>query len=295
MTVGVADIRCHVRMIARTRRICQTRTVRRSLGGIILVVAGAFFALGVGAFWLHHVAFSPDTSTDRVHDVLRDDAIRNQISTVIAGADAGELGMSPIDLREFVDQIAGLRPGAALMAGFVADAHSRVIGDRDDLVSISAAEQVEIVRNERVANMPSIILPVQESGTLAAVNTVTEWTSLISLGLAVVLGLLGLLLRPEPGEVPFAVGSALVATAVSLVVLGYLVPLGVLPAAADEPWANLFPRLANQSRNLTLLIAAASGVAGGLVLYTGTTGRSRRSSASSIPVGGYRAQHRWSR
>lgn len=251
--------------------------------------------MGIGAFWLHHVAFSPDTATGRVHDLLRDDAIRGQIATVIAGADAGELGMSPIELREFVEQIAGLRPGAALMADVVADAHARVIGDRDTLVSISAAEQMEIVRNERVANMPSIILPVQEQGSLSVVNTVTEWTSLIALGLGVVLTLFGLLLRPERGEGSFAAGVGLAATGAALVVFGYLVPLGVLPALADDPWSNLFPRLADQQRNLTLLLAAGC-VAAGLGLMFATNGlRQRRQSSTPLAVGRYREPRGWSR
>ena len=64
------------------------------------------------------------------------------------------------------------------MADFVADAHSRLIGEHPDPVRIDAQHQVQIVRDERVGEMPPITVPVQEAGALSVVDRVAGWVAL---------------------------------------------------------------------------------------------------------------------
>lgn len=261
----------------------------------MLIAAAILFALSAGVWWLHRVAFTPSSDSAVAHSILGDEEIRGQVATIVAGADAPLLGQSPAELREFIEQIARIPDGAALMSGFVADAHSRLIGATDDRVVISAQEQVTIVRNELVGEAAPLTLPVQRVGSMAFLDGWLGWIALGALGLGVLVAIAGTFLRPERGEGTFALGVFFASTAGSLVVFGYLVPLLVLPAFADDPWMGVFARLANHHRNLTLLIALACLVVSALIVFGTSSRRERRQRSTPLNVGRYRDERSWSR
>jgi len=253
-------------------------------------------ALSVGTFWLDRVAFSPSGSTDAAHAILADDDIRDQVTDLVAAVDAPQLGMSPSELGTFLDTIATWRAGAAVMRGFIGDAHARVIGDRDDPVAISAGVQVEMVRHEGVALMPSITLPVEEVGSISAAKTIVGWTWVVSIGLAVGLGLLGLFVRPEAGEFLLALSAGFIATGISLIFFGWLIPATMLGALSTDLWTNVFSRLAADARTVTF-VSAFILIAIGAGISFGTGGlRTRRSSSTPLAASRYRGEQRgWSR
>jgi len=269
--------------------------VRRSPGGLLLIVASVLIALAIGSWWLDRVAFSPGNDDDVTHAILGDTDIRGQVATVVASADAPTLSQSPTQLREFIEQIARIPDGAALMSDFVAGAHARLIGANGDVVTISAEEQVVIVRDERVGEMPPLTLPVQEVGSVAFVDGALGWFALGSLGLGLLLLLVGIVLRPERGEGTFALGVGLASLAGSLLVFGYLVPVAGLPALSDDVWMGVFPQLANHHRNLTLLLAVIALVLAAVVVLGTSSRRQRRQHSTPLNVGRYREDHRWSR
>ncbi len=253
-------------------------------------------AVGVGTLWLDRVAFSPDTDTDAAHAILADDDIRRQVTNLVATVDAPVLGMASSELRTFLDTIATWRAGAEVMRGFVGDAHARLIGDSDEPVTIPAETRVEMVRHEGVALEPPITLPVEEVGSLSFINTVVGWTWVLSLGLAVVVGLLGLFVRPDPGEFVFALGAGLIGTGVSIVFFGWLIPATVLGALSDDLWTNVFPRLAANSRTFTFVSALVLIVIGVALTFGTGSLRPRRASSTPLAATRYRGEARgWSR
>jgi hypothetical protein len=268
--------------------------VRRSLGGILLLVAAGCLALGIGLFSLQRVAFSPEPDTSSAFAILDDEEIRGQIAIAVAQADAPTLGTSSTELREFIEQIAQIEAGAAVMTDFIADAHATVIGDNDGRVEISPAEQVQIVRNERVALNDPVFLPVQRVAPIAWINTVTFWTMAITLGVGVLTLLAGLFLRPERGEASFAFAVGCTAGGVSIAFFGFVIPALVLPALSDDIWMGVFPHLARNSRNLTLGVAIALVVIGAVMFYVSSGRRDRRQFSSPLNVR-YREQPRWGR
>ena len=277
------------------REICQTLKVRRSLGGLLLIVAGVLIALAIGSWWLERVAFSPSTDAGATASILEDPDIRGQVATVVASADAPTLSQSPTQLKEFIEQIALIPDGAALMTEFVRDAHARVIGANSDAVLITAEEQVVIVRDERVGEMPALRVPVQEVSSATFIDTAAGWVSIVGLALGVLLLLIGVVLRPERGEGTFALGVGLATLAGALLVFGYLVPLALLPALSDDTWMGVFPRLASHHRNFTLLLAVVALVLSAVVLFGTSSRRQRRQHSTPLNVGRYREEHRWSR
>jgi hypothetical protein len=261
----------------------------------MLIAAAVLVALSVGMWWLQRVAFSPSNDSSVTHSILGDDDIRGQIATIVAGADAPLLSQSPAQLREFIEEIARIPKGAALMSDFVRDAHGSVIGSFDGRVVITAQEQVNIVRNELVGEAKALTLPVQRVGSMALFDDWLEWVAIGALALGALVGIAGIVLRPERGEGTFALGVFFAATGGSLVIFGYLVPLLLFPAFSNDPWMGVFPRLANHHRNLTLLLAVASFVVAALIVFGTSSRRERRQHSTPLNVGRYRDERSWSR
>lgn len=268
--------------------------MRRSVGGLILLASGAFFALAISFFWLDRVAFTPEVDTDATYAIMGDEDIRLQLASVVAGATASDLGMNPNELRDFVVSITRIRDGATEMRQFTADAHSRLIGDRDEPVDVTPAEQVQITRTERAAILPSIRLPVERVGAVSVIASVTTWIWLITFGLAVLALLLGIVLRPERGELAYAFGIGSALTGALVVVLGYLVPAFVFPSLSDDTWMGVFPQLAKHRLSATLIGALAFVAVGAAsVLLTGGR-RQRRQRSTPLATSRYRDQRSWS-
>lgn len=269
--------------------------MRRSPGGLLLLIAGVFIALAVGSLWLQRVAFTPSTSSAVARAVIADEGIRDQVATIIASADGPVLGFSPERLREYVIEISRIPDGAALMTRFLHDGHAVLIGESDGPVTITAAEQVSIVRDELVGEVDSLTLPVREVGSVAFLNTWLGWFALGCAGLAVITLIAGVLLRPERGEGTFAVGATLAATGISVFVFGFVVPFFVLPAFSDDAWIGIFARLAVHRRNVTILLSILAIGLAAVVVFGTSSRRERRQHSTPLNVARYRDDRSWSR
>lgn len=261
----------------------------------MLIVAAALIAVAAGSFWLQRVAFSPSSDSGVAHSIMGDEEIRGLVSTIVAGATAPTLQQSPAQLREDIEVIARIPAGAALMRQFVGDAHARVIGESDERVVITAEEQVNIVRNEAVGDNDPITLPVQRVGPMAFLDQWIGWFALVTLGLGTLVALFGAFLRPERGEGTFAIGVFFGSLSISLIVLGYLVPLLLLPALSSDAWMGLFSRLANHHRNVTLVLAALALVIAAVIVFGTSSRRERHQRSTPLNLGRYRDDRSWGR
>jgi hypothetical protein len=269
--------------------------VRRSPGGIVLIVGAVLVAVAIGLWWMQRVAFTPTEDADLARLVMADDDIRGQIATIVASADAAVLDQSPTELKEYIEQIATIPDGAALLRRVVDAGHSRLIGESDDFVLVTAQEQVSLVRDERVGEAQPLILPVSRVTVLALANDWLGWVALGTAGLGLLLLLAGTVMRPERGEGLFALGIGLAGTAASLFLFGFLVPLTTFAPLSDDPWMGVFPALADHHRNLTLLLAVVALVGAGLVAFSVGNRRHGRQRSSPLNVARYRDDRSWSR
>jgi hypothetical protein len=267
--------------------------VRRSLGGLILLISAGLFALAVGAFWMERVAFTPEPTTDTAFAILGDEEIRLQVASIIAGADAEALGVSANELRQQISDVAQIRAGATEMRRFTAAAHARIIGENDDTVEITAAEQVQIVRTERAAVLPPVTLPVERVTSLAVVGSLASWVWLVSFAVGAVALLLGLALRPERGEASFAFACGCAGTGASVLLFGYLIPGFVLDSTSDAVWTGALPRLAAMNRTTTLVAALVLVAIGGAVSFLTSGNRQRRQRSTPLAATRFREPQRW--
>lgn len=274
--------------------IRETRRVQRNLSGILFLVAGVMISLAAGAWWLQRTAFTPSDAPGATAAILVDDQIRAEITAVVTAATAGTLEQEPSELATFVDQVIGSRPGANVMVDIVSAAHARAIGEHDDPVRITGAQMVEIVRSQAVGDLPEVTLPVSEVSTLRILGGALGWVAGITAIIGAVAFLLGVIVRPERGDVTRGFAEFCLALATSLVVLGLLVPIFVLPAVNDTTWMAAVPRLAIRRLPLVLGVTVVLVAIGLFVLLKAMNSGRRKQWSTPLAVGRYREDRSWS-
>lgn len=251
-------------------------------------------ALAVSGFLLQRTAFDPGRTADLADVVLQDQAITSTISNVIADATASSLGVTDKQtVRDLVAQIAKTPGGAALFADVLHDSHAHLIGEQPEPVQITAAQMVQIVRDERVGELPPVTLPVPKVTALDMMRKILGFLVPITAVAAIGLAIVGFTAHPERGVLFRSLGFGMLLLAVLVIVLGYLIPRFAVPALNDSAWARVPARLADDS--LPILIAVVLLlVGGGLALLVGSGMLQRRRRWSS-PVSTYRysEERRW--
>ncbi len=270
--------------------------MRRSLSGVLLLLAGVALSLAVGGWWLQRAVFTPSANADQAEAILDDTEIRRELTAIIADASAPTLELSANELAVFIDPIIDSKPGATLMADIVNNAHRRIIGERDEPVSVSGVQLIQIVRDERAVDVPGlpIILPIPKIGTLDLLDSALRWFVPIVAALGALILLLALVTRPDRSELVRALGELGIAIAVCLIVFGYIIPVHLVPAIDDSTWTQASPHLALRSVSVVIgavVVLAAAGVA--LIIASSGTGR-RKQWSTPLSVSRYRDDRSWS-
>lgn len=276
--------------------IRETPGVRRSVAGLLFLVAAFLLALAAAGWWLQRVAFDTSRSADVADVVLEDDEIRGQVASIVAAEAAETLGVPPAELRAAVeDYVRSDDPEMrAVLATIVADSHARVIGERDEPVQITRAQLVQLVRNEGAVAVGPITLPVEEVTALSATRVALGWfipVTAIAGGVAL---LVGLVAHPQRADAVLGIGVFCLVAAVAALGIGYALPVFLAPAISDETWLAIIPAVAHHALPI-IAGAAILLVAVGIVLITaGAAARRRRLWSTPVSVGRYSDQHRWS-
>lgn len=271
--------------------------MRRSFAGLFFGLAFTCACLAISGFLLQRTAFSPDNTADSASVILGDSAVKQELVTVIVDAAAPTLeaqGVPREQIRATVTQVAETNEGAALLADILRDAHAHLIGDSDEPVQITPEQLVQVIRDERAAVLPAVTLPVPRVGILDTAKDIVGWLVPITGIGALVFLVLCFLAHPERTALVRTLGLGLIVLAALIVVFGYVLPKLVPPLLTDSVWANIPPRLADDS--LPLIVGAALVLVGaGLALFIGSArmGRSRRWS-TPVSTYRYREERSWS-
>lgn len=259
-------------------------------------MAAVLLALAAGGWWLQRVAFTPSTSREVAHEVLQNADVRQELATVVGSAAAGAVGI-PADQLATAIQTTSQNPAAAeFLASIVADSHARLIGSGGP-VQITGLQMVEIVRDQRAAEVATITLPVEEVAALDTVRTVLRWLVPIAAVAGIAAAVLGVLTHPERADAFFGIGVFCILAAVLAMLLGYVLPAFAVPAISDNPWIEIVPAAAG-AQLATVAGVSCALAAVGVVLVMASTGFRRRTTSWSSPMrGGGRYggdQRRWS-
>ena len=211
----------------------------------------------------------------------------------MAATSAGQ-PVDPATVRSNVAAVAELPEGQALLAEIIHDAHAHMIGDQQGPVQITGEQMVAIVRDERVAALPPLTLPVPKVTALDIANHSLDWLLPIALIATIAFAFLGFTAHPERSALFRSLALGLLLLALLAAILGYLVPRFVVPALTDSVWARVPARLADDS--LPMLIGLELLLIGGALALFAGTGMMQRRRRWSTPVSTYRynEERRWS-
>jgi hypothetical protein len=260
--------------------------VRRTLAGVIFGVAYICASLAVSGWLLRRVAFDPQHTSDQAAVVLQDGRIKTQITNTIADAVAVKYGLDQATVRQTVTNTANTPQGAALLGQILHDAHAHLIGAQKEPVQITGAQMVLIVRDQVVADMPPVTLPVERVGALDRVRRILGLLIPLTMFAALAGFVIGFVLHPSRAALMRSLAYGMLLLALLIAVLGYMVPRFALPAFSDSIWADVSARLANDS--LPLLIGLTIILGGGGVMLLVGTGLFRRRRRWNAPVSTYR-------
>ncbi|MGA1451921.1 MAG: hypothetical protein ACO36D_08485, partial [Ilumatobacteraceae bacterium] len=161
-------------------------------------------------------------------------------------------------------------------------------------IVIVPSELVRIVRDERAYEAEAATVPVPVIGTLKTFHTAAGWIFRIAGGIGLLTLLAGLITRPYRSEIVRAIAELLMSIGIWMVVLGYAVPVHVVPAIDNNTWTGLAPRLALRVAPTTIGAAIVLVFGGLALLLASLSGGRRRQWSSPIPAMQNRDQHRWS-
>ena len=272
----------------------KTDAVRRTLAGLLFALSYAALCLAVGGWLLQRTVFEPSASRSAARQILADSKVKDEVTKLVANATAEALGQDRMAVEALVATVASHPDGAKFMARFIGDAHAKLIGVRDEPVTIEPSELVLIVRHQAVAGLPAVVVPVERVGVLNVTRQILTWAVPLAAIAFVVLFLLGLTTHPERPALLRSLGFGLLVLAVVVVALGYLLPRYVVPLLTDSPWGRVPAVLADDWRNLVIGIVIVLLGAGGLLLSSAALMQRRRRWSTPINTYRYSEQRHWS-
>ena len=257
---------------------------------MLFLVAGVALAISAGGWWMQRIVFTPNDHRDTAAAILSEPEIRQEINGIVATATSPVIGRPLPELSPWLEtEILSTTAGAAMMAPITREIHDRIIGNRDLLqIQITGDQMVEIVRDQRAAEVQPVILPVPVIGTLKTTRTLTGWMIPITAAIGLIAMLLGILTRPERRDTLRGLGEFCLAMGVSMLVFGYLVPVQFLPAIDNGTWTQAIPQLAMRTIAVVLGAAVVFGLAGGALILASTSGGKRRQWSTPLSVTRYR-------
>lgn len=256
---------------------------------MFFLVAAVAISIAAGAWWMQRIVFTPDATRATAAAVLAEPDIRLDINSLVSAQTSLVLDRPITEISTLVEtQVLSTRAGALMMAPIIEQLHERIIGERDDPVEITGVQMVEIVRDQRAADAPTVTMPVDPIGTLVTMRTVLRWLMLIGAGLALVMFLLGVITRPERRDVLRGLGELALGLAGAMLVFGYFLPVHMMTAIDNQTWTHAVPRLAMRTLPVVLGSIVVFALGGAALILASTRGGQRRQWSTPLSVARYR-------
>ena len=211
---------------------------------IVGLVVGAVTLTG---WWVRRTAFVTTRTERLAGTILEDPILRDDLARRISDEVATQLATDPITVRRVVDTTLARPEVGALFAPVLGDIHARLIGLRSDPVVIGPDLIAAALGDARAQALPPVSLDIPQISQLDTTRRAIDKNVTRGAVIAVVLVLLGLAIHPWRAAGIGIVGVGLLATAVLLITVGYLVPIRAVPALSDEPWLAVVPDVARTS------------------------------------------------
>lgn len=259
----------------RTTSGRDTRSVRRTVAAVLIIVGLVIGAVTLTGWWVRRTAFVTSRTERLADDILADPILRDDLARRIADQVAPQLGADVITVRRVADTTLARPQVAALFGPVVGDIHARLVGLRSGPVVIGPDLVAAALGDARAQALPPISLDVAEIDELRSARETLERNVTRGAVIAILLVLLGLAIHPWRAAALGIIGVGLLAAAVLLVSVGYLLPVRAIPALSDEPWLAVVPDVARDQQPVLVAITVVL-VGAGLGCLAGAGLLSRR-------------------
>jgi hypothetical protein len=242
--------------------------VRRAVASILIVIGLVIGAFTLSGWWIQRTAFVTSRTERLADDILQDPVLRDDLARRISEEVAPQLGTDPATVRQVADDTLARPAVASLFAPIIGDIHARLIGTRAEPVVITPDLLAAALGDVRAQSLPPVTLEVPPIDELDSARRALERNIGRGALLSVALILFGIALHPWRAAALGIVGVGSLASAVLLLVVGYLVPVRAVPALSDEPWLAVVPDVARNQQPVliavvVLLIGAGLGCLAG--------------------------------
>jgi len=213
--------------------------VRRALATIFLTLGLLSASLALSAWWVQHTAFNTASTSTIAEAALQNPELRADLARGIADRVATELGVDHALIESAADATL-VRPDiAAAFASVLRDIHSRLIGQTSGPVVVAPDLVARAIGNQAAAQLPPVSIDVPTFDALNTTRKTLHDAIPILVSVAVVLVLLGLLIHSSKPAALRILGGWFLGASVVELLIAYGVPVLILPALVDSPYAEL--------------------------------------------------------
>jgi hypothetical protein len=214
-------------------------TVRRAIASVLLSLGLLCGALALSAWWVQHTAFDTTSTSDIAEAALQNPDLRSDLARAIADRVAVELNLDH-DAVETAANTLLVRPDiATAFSGVLRDIHARLIGESTGPVTVPPDLVARAIGDPAAAQLPPVTVDIPTFDALDTTRrTLRRAIPLLILAGSVLIAV-GLLLHPRKPVALRIVGAWFLGASVIELVVAYVVPVLVMPALVDSPYAEL--------------------------------------------------------
>jgi len=219
----------------------------------------ALATLALSAWLVRNTLLEPEQSAEVAEAVLDSPTLRNEIASQVSTRISEVTGQPAFQIEANVEVLLEDPAVAESLATTITAAHARLI-DPDAPPVIVDTSAMSTLSGGVVAEQYELAVP-----TISALDTLSRiidvWLPLVA-AVAVAMAALAMVLHPNPARALCQIGYWLVAASLLQVLVGWFVPVVVIPAFTDSPWADVVAA-AVRAYNDTLLTTLAAVLGGG--------------------------------
>ena len=217
----------------------HTPAVRRALATILLTLGLLSGSLALSAWWVQRTAFDTSNTSTIAEAALQNPELRSDLARGIADRVAIELGVDHSVVQTAAETTL-VRPDIAILfSGVLRDIHSRLIGQSAGPVVVPADLVARAVSIPAAAQLADVSIDIPTFDALDSARKTLRDAIPILIYAALVLTVMGVVLHPRKSTALRTLGAWFLGASVVELLIAYGVPVLLLPALVDSPYAEL--------------------------------------------------------
>ena len=213
--------------------------MRRALGTIFLTLGLLSASLALSAWWVQHTAFDTGNTMTIAEAALQNPDLRADLARGIADRVSTELGVDHSLVQTAAEATLVWPDIATAFSSVLRDIHSRLIGQTSGPVIVSPDLVARAIGNPAAAQLTPVSIDIPTFDALDTTRKTLHDLIPILIYVAVVLVALGLLIHSSKPTALRVLGAWFLAASVVELLVAYALPVLVLPALVDSPYAEL--------------------------------------------------------